>query len=312
MDLQYFGERCFYRTVAPQHVLWRAQAEERSAATVHSPIRPFRSVVPDWYLRGTSPKCAATALEVSAFPRPTAPRSRRSPAAIQASPPGSRTSPTRSRSCSRGARAAPAPSTCTTAMQFNTGLQFDEIVGNGFLRDMEDPSPRRTIGATSCLRRSFRRPIERASSTPCRSTSTARTGLGTIPRCLRPPASSRRPTTARWSRSARSWRPQAWCRWPSPGSRTGRGSSSTRCSSTEGGRDLYLEVLGKKEHRRDQRRRLPRGRRDVRGAPGPGRPRQPRAQVERRHQHGDHRQGGDAGDGRLGQGRVHRRRPDRR
>ncbi|HEX5794781.1 MAG TPA: ABC transporter substrate-binding protein, partial [Geminicoccaceae bacterium] len=25
-----------------------------------------------------------------------------------------------------------------TAMQFNTGLQFDEIVGNGFLRDLED------------------------------------------------------------------------------------------------------------------------------------------------------------------------------
>jgi glucose/mannose transport system substrate-binding protein len=25
-----------------------------------------------------------------------------------------------------------------TAMQFNTGLQFDEIVGNGFLRDMEE------------------------------------------------------------------------------------------------------------------------------------------------------------------------------
>ena len=30
-----------------------------------------------------------------------------------------------------------------TAMQFNTGLQFDEIVGNGFLRDLERPGRER-------------------------------------------------------------------------------------------------------------------------------------------------------------------------
>src|SRR5919106_5961143 len=57
--------------------------------------------------------CELATAQVSAFPRTTAPRSRRLPAATPASPPGSRTSPTRSLCCSKVDPVAHRPSTCT-------------------------------------------------------------------------------------------------------------------------------------------------------------------------------------------------------
>ena len=81
-----------------------------------------------------------------------------------------------------------------TAMQFNTGLQFDEIVGNGFLRDMEEVAqagnwrevlPEAIIQATNREGKFYAVPVNIHGQS------------WAMPRCWRMPASSRRPPSRR-------------------------------------------------------------------------------------------------------------------
>ena len=78
-----------------------------------------------------------------------------------------------------------------TMMQFNTGKQFDELVSNDLVRDVESRH-RPANGARSCPSRSSTRRSATASSMRFRSIFTARTGCSTIPRSSRMRASSRR------------------------------------------------------------------------------------------------------------------------
>ena len=197
-----------------------------------------------------------------------------------------------------------------TAMQFNTGLQFDEVVGNGFLRDLEEVAaagnwrevlPEAIIKATNArgqvLRGTGQHPWPELALVQHR-----RAGAG------RRRAAERLPGHARDRAEAQGGR-----RGPAGVRRRAElGAVPVQLGAAGPGRQRALPRRPRQQgHRRGQQRQVPRGRRDLRRAARAGRRGQPRAQVERRHQHGDHRPGGDAGDGRLGQGRVHRRRHDR-
>ena len=69
-------------------------------------------------------------------------------------------------------------------------------------------------------------------------------------------------------------------------------------------------ILGQARRRHGEEPRVPRRGRDLQAAARLRRSRQSRPQLERRHQSGDPGQGRHAVHGRLGQGRVHRRGPD--
>ena len=69
-----------------------------------------------------------------------------------------------------------------TAMQFNTGLQFDEIVGNGFLRDLEALAEKdhwRDVLLTRCVNVAASTPVSRVTISTLRwpGATTIRTAL---------------------------------------------------------------------------------------------------------------------------------------
>ena len=115
-----------------------------------------------------------------------------------------------------------------TAMQFNTGLQFDEVVGNGFLRDLEevaaagkwrDVLPEAIIKATNREGKFYAVPVNIHGQSWLWYNTEVLAEAG-----VEPPSDLRR----RCSRSGRSSRTRAWSRWRSAASRTGSGSCSTR------------------------------------------------------------------------------------
>ncbi len=79
-----------------------------------------------------------------------------------------------------------------------------------------------------------------------------------------------------------------------------------------GGTELFYRLYRDNDVDAVNEREVQGGGGAVQAASDHGRPGQPGAQLERRHRHGDHRQGRDAAHGRLGQGRVQCRRADRR
>ena len=199
-----------------------------------------------------------------------------------------------------------------TAMQFNTGKQFDELVANGLLRDRRRRRRGGQLERRSCRRRSSRPSPATAISTPCRSISTARTGSSTIPSLNRRRRRSRP-------------RPGTTCS-PTRDKLKASGVDPARLrAASPGERGLFNAVLVGRGRARPVPRRLWHSA-TRRGASGPSSARSPRPSPAARlvdagspgRNWNDATamvitgKAGDAGHGRLGQGRVHRRRPDRR